>query len=49
MSDVNPSMPWSLPFTHGDEAVETEAHDEHHRRRDLQAEGIVGVEPQHVA
>ena len=33
----------------GDEADEAEAHDEHHRRRDLEAGGVVGVEPQHIA
>jgi len=33
----------------GDEADEAEAHHEHHRRRDLEARSVVGVEPQHVA
>lgn len=33
----------------GDEADEAEAHDEHHRRRDLQAGSVIGVESQHVA
>lgn len=33
----------------GDEADEAEAHDQHHRRRNLQSRGVVRVEPQHVA
>ena len=33
----------------GDEADEAEAHHEHHRRRDLQAGSVIGVEPKHVA
>jgi len=33
----------------GDETDEAEAHHEHHRRRDLEAGSVVGVEPQHVA
>ncbi len=33
----------------GDEADETDAHDKHHGRRDLQSGCVVGVEPQHVS